>query len=358
MIGVIFDLDQTIIDSSIAYECRRNRNWQQVYALIPKMKPYEKVVELIKVLISNRIEVAVVTSSPRSYCEKILNYLGISNVITVCYHDTDKHKPDPEPYLKAISKMKTRENKLVYVVGDEENDIIAAKAIRVEGIRIISILTYWNNWKKYYFNTVQPDIYCRDEEYLTKLFYNFVMNTQGIGFRKRDLCVYQLFDYYPMRKTHDLLSEAIFNEVKWNNKEVKICKMFCNEFEKLKSMVPPDTYGIFVVPSSTVGTWNSKLTDYVVPRLVKSMRLIDCSKHIVRHTTHEKQAFGGDRSLASNLSTMRLQDKLPPQVLGAFIIDDITTSGNVFGACRQILINANIACDKIYCIAIGGTCRF
>ena len=67
--GVIFDLDQTIIDSSIAYEYRKNRNWTKVYTLIPKMKPYEKVVELIKILISQGTEVAVVTSSPRTYCE-------------------------------------------------------------------------------------------------------------------------------------------------------------------------------------------------------------------------------------------------------------------------------------------------
>lgn len=101
--GIIFDLDQTIIDSSIAYEARKNRDWKKVYSLIPKMRPYVKVVQLIKAMVNQGIEVAIVTSSPRPYCEKILDYLNITGVITVCYHDTKKHKPDPEPYMLAIT---------------------------------------------------------------------------------------------------------------------------------------------------------------------------------------------------------------------------------------------------------------
>lgn len=52
MIGVIFDLDQTIINSSIAYNERRARNWKKVYDLIPQMKPYSEVVGLIHMITS------------------------------------------------------------------------------------------------------------------------------------------------------------------------------------------------------------------------------------------------------------------------------------------------------------------
>lgn len=351
--GVIFDLDQTIIDSSIAYEYRKNRNWTKVYTLIPKMKPYEKVVELIKILISQGTEVAVVTSSPRTYCEKILAHLGIFDVITVCYHDTDRHKPNPDPYLLAISKMKNQKGKCISVVGDEEADIIAAKAVK--GANIISILAYWNNCMEYYNSKVQPDILCRDEMCLMKLFCTLGLETEESGLRRRAFHVYQLFDYYPISRTHDLLSRKVFEEVKEKNNSISICRRFCHEFKKFKKKIAPNTYGIFIVPSSTAGVWNRKLTNYVVPRLVESMKLIDCSKYILRHTTHEKQAFGGNRSVESNLLTMKLQYKLPSQMVGAFIIDDITTSGNVFESCRQILINEGIDSRKIYCVAIGGT---
>lgn len=159
--GVIFDLDQTIIDSRIAYRERINRNWQEVYALIPRMRPYQSVVDLIKTMVDDGIEVAIVTSSPRPYCQRILDFLGITGVITVCYHDTEKHKPDSEPILQAISKMKNQEKKQIIAVGDEEKDIVAANRAGV-----ISVLGCWgnqsirHNWNK----DIVPDVECYDVE--------------------------------------------------------------------------------------------------------------------------------------------------------------------------------------------------
>lgn len=348
--GVIFDLDQTIIDSSIAEEERKNGNWAKVYSLIPLMKPYYGVVSLIHALLERGIQVAIVTSSPRTYCEKVLRFLGITGVITVCYHDTKRHKPDPEPILEAIRRMKNQEGKKIIAIGDEEKDIIAANKARV-----LSVLVYWGNYDSYLYNEVRPDVFCRDEESLLRYF-----NIKGVelgkgGLRKRDYHTYQLFDYYPISKTHDRLSQEIFEEVKGRNNRTDICEAFCRAFEKRTKQIAPDTYGIFVVPSSTAGKWNSKLTDYVVPRLVNSMGLIDCSDYILRHTTHDKQAFGGDRSVWSNLSTIKLQYYLPEQMEGAFIIDDITTTGNIFEACKRVICDEGIPRDNIYCAAIGGT---
>lgn len=348
--GVIFDLDQTIIDSSIAYEERKNRNWQAVYGLIPQMKPYYAVIELIHRLLEYGVEVAIVTSSPRPYCERILDFLKISGVITVCYHDTEQHKPDPEPLKEAISKMKNQEGKPIIAIGDEEKDIIAANKAG-----ILSVLAYWGNYNSYLYNKERPTVFCRDEESLLRFF-----NAKGVelgkgDLRKRSSYTYQLFDYYPVSRIHDNLSEQIFDEVKGRNNRTDICEVFCKAFERRSKKILPNTYGIFVVPSSTEGKWNSKLTDYVVPRLINSMGLIDCSKYILRHTTHEKQAFGGDRSVNSNLATIKLQYELPEQMVGAFIIDDITTTGNIFEACRHVICAKGVPRENIYCAAIGGT---
>lgn len=349
MMGVIFDLDQTIIDSRIAYEARKNRDWENVYKLIPSMKPYTEVVNLIKAMISQGIEVAIVTSSPASYCKKVLEYLGITGVIMVCYHDTNKHKPEPDPILLAIKRMKNQEGKRIIAVGDDDNDILAANRAG-----IISVQGFWGNPYGYSTAKYQPHVFCRDEKSLVKYFSAQGVQTGKNGLRKRCSHVYQLFDYYPMTRTHDKLSEELFDEVKEKNSRLYICQAFCQELEK-KGLPSSDKYGIFVVPSSTANNWNKKLTDYVVPRLVQNMGLVDCSKYILRHTTHDKQAFGGDRSVESNLSTIKLQYLLPPDIKGAFIIDDITTSGNIFESCRILLSNAGIDRDKIYCLAIGGT---
>lgn len=348
--GVIFDLDQTIIDSRIAYEKRKNGDWKAAYALIPQMRPYYGVVELIHRLLEDGIKVAIVTSSPRSYCERVLSFLGITDVITVCYHDTEHHKPDPEPILKAISRMGNQEGRRIVAIGDEEKDVIAAKRAGV-----ISVLAYWGNYESYMCNRERADVFCRDEESLLRFFNLTGVELEKGGLRRREDHTYQLFDYYPVSRVHDELSEAIFNEVKGRNNNTVMCKVFCRAFERTYDKIVPHTYGIFVVPSSTVGKWNSKLTNYVVPRLRDSLGLIDCSDYILRHTTHDKQAFGGDRSVASNLCTMKLQYKLPKQMRGAIIIDDITTTGNVFEACTQIICAKGILRENIYCAAIGGT---
>ena len=85
------------------------------------------------------------------------------------------------------------------------------------------------------------------------------------------------------------------------------------------------------------------------------MGLMNFSEYILRHTTHEKQAFGGDRSVESNLSTMKLQYALPSNLKNAIIIDDITTTGNILEACSRILCSNGIPRENIYCAAIGKT---
>ncbi len=51
----------------------------------------------------------------------------------VCYDDTVKHKPDPEPLLLAAEKLQIKPDEAVYI-GDMESDIKAAKSA---GMKII-----------------------------------------------------------------------------------------------------------------------------------------------------------------------------------------------------------------------------
>ena len=68
--GVIFDLDQTLVDSSIAEAERKCRNWRGVYELIPKFKIYDGIFETIEFIKNQNIQICILTSSPSVYCEK------------------------------------------------------------------------------------------------------------------------------------------------------------------------------------------------------------------------------------------------------------------------------------------------
>lgn len=128
--AIIFDLDQTLIDSSSALVLRRNREWQEVYKMIPKLTPYTGISELIELLHIAKIPISIVTSSPESYCKKVIKQWKWGITTTICYHDTSHRKPHPEPINLAIKRLGITASDIL-AVGDDPNDIIAGRAAGV-----------------------------------------------------------------------------------------------------------------------------------------------------------------------------------------------------------------------------------
>lgn len=134
--GIIFDLDNTLINSDIAANFRNNGNWRKVYNLIPEFIIDNNIIKILQYLKKENIETTIVTSSPRNYCEKIVKYFNIPIEQMICYHDTLKHKPDPEPVFKALDCM--NKSKLIFSLGDDIKDIIASNSAN-----IISVGCLW-----------------------------------------------------------------------------------------------------------------------------------------------------------------------------------------------------------------------
>jgi len=130
---VLFDLDQTLVDSRAALPMRRRRQWSAVYAMIPDFSLYSGIKMLWNHFESADHLTGVVTSSPRPYCKRVIDHFSISVDVMVCYHDTWQHKPDPSPLLRAMSLTCTGPEKTLYV-GDTHGDMRAATAAGVLGI--------------------------------------------------------------------------------------------------------------------------------------------------------------------------------------------------------------------------------
>ena len=135
--SIIFDLDQTLINSSSASALRDKRNWSAVYNQIPKFETYEGIAEALKYLADNKMQYCIVTASPSTYCHKVCAHWNIDFTHTVCFHDTNRRKPHPDPILKAIDKMKTTGDK-VLSFGDRDIDITASNSAGV-----ISVACLW-----------------------------------------------------------------------------------------------------------------------------------------------------------------------------------------------------------------------
>jgi HAD superfamily hydrolase (TIGR01662 family) len=148
---IIFDLDQTLIDTSSVELLRKKRDWQSIYPKIPDLIPYSGINELLDYLSGKEIKTALVTKSPRPYCSRIIESNNWNFDAIVCYHDCSHQKPHPEPILKAIQMLNANPEE-VFSVGDDGNDIIASKGA---GAKTIGVS--WGIENSEALNSTEPD---------------------------------------------------------------------------------------------------------------------------------------------------------------------------------------------------------
>lgn len=133
MKGLIFDLDQTIIDSSIAQSYRDHGKWQDAKNLVPQFNTYSGIIEAMQFFKMNGLKICIVTSSPSNYCEHVLKVWKIPFDFKVCYHDTGRRKPHPDPIIRALTLMSSKPED-VFSFGDKDIDILASNSANVTSV--------------------------------------------------------------------------------------------------------------------------------------------------------------------------------------------------------------------------------
>ena len=147
MAVLLFDLDMTLVNSSAVESLRRNGMWAQVMSNIDRIVPFK---------VSGKIQphqlpaawkeaghaVGIVTSSPQDYAKTVLKRFDIPYDTLVAYHDTENHKPDPEPILLALKRLGVAPKTAAYL-GDDAVDVEASYHAGVH-----SLGAGWgvNNW--------------------------------------------------------------------------------------------------------------------------------------------------------------------------------------------------------------------
>lgn len=152
MKALIFDLDQTLVDSQCVEHLRRLRQWALVYQKIPTISAYDGIGEILSLPRDNGIKISIVSSSPTSYVHRVVRHFGWEFDTMVCYHDTTLHKPHPAPFIETARRLKVAE-KDCWAVGDQPNDIIAAK-----NAGMFSVGALWGSIDKEALKRENPDI--------------------------------------------------------------------------------------------------------------------------------------------------------------------------------------------------------
>jgi len=132
--GIIFDLDMTLVDTSSVFQLRAKRKWAQVYNRLDETKLFDGISNLIA-FSKRKYKIGIVTSSPRKYAEKLIDFHDLNIPVLSGYHDTQKHKPDPEPIIYGVKILGLQPESVIYV-GDEISDIYATKAANCRAVGV------------------------------------------------------------------------------------------------------------------------------------------------------------------------------------------------------------------------------
>ena len=77
MRNIIFDLDLTLVDTTIVEQARHERNWPLAYSLIPQCVLYDGIEHVFEIIRKFKINTAIVSTSPRPYVEKVVQHFNI-----------------------------------------------------------------------------------------------------------------------------------------------------------------------------------------------------------------------------------------------------------------------------------------
>jgi len=152
--GIIFNLDQTLVNSQIADHFRRSRQWSRVYDMIPGFQAYDGISLLLDEIYRQGNPVCVVTSAPGSYCRRVIDHFQWPINQMVCYHDTRSHKPHPEPIQRGIGLLGLSPDRVVSV-GDAEAYTIASRAAGVTSVGAL-----WGSLEAQVLIGLGPDYVC------------------------------------------------------------------------------------------------------------------------------------------------------------------------------------------------------
>ena len=139
---IIFDLDLTLVDTTPLEQARADRNWQQAYSQIGQCKLYEGMQEVLDIIAKQSIPTAIVSTSPSSYVQRIVEYFHLPVQHIIGYHDAKPHKPAPQPMLLALQMLNTTADQAISF-GDRVIDIQASNAAQIE-----SVACFWGTKEK------------------------------------------------------------------------------------------------------------------------------------------------------------------------------------------------------------------
>lgn len=139
---LIFDLDLTLVDTTLAEPFRSKRDWNGAYSVLEQCTVYDGLDLVFDVIRKYDIQTCIVSTSPRTYVERVVKQFNLPVNHIVAYHDAKPIKPHPAPMLKAL-ELFGYQGKDVISFGDRVIDIQSSNAAGIE-----SVACFWGTKEK------------------------------------------------------------------------------------------------------------------------------------------------------------------------------------------------------------------
>lgn len=140
--NIIFDLDLTLVDTTLAEPYRSKRDWNGAFAVIPQCTVYDGLNEVFDIIKKFGIKTCIVSTSPRPYVERVVEQFNLPINQIVAYHDAKPIKPHPAPMLKALELIGCDAQNAISF-GDRAIDIQSSNAAGIE-----SVACFWGTKEK------------------------------------------------------------------------------------------------------------------------------------------------------------------------------------------------------------------
>ncbi len=132
MSAVIFDLDETLLDTAMLRADREHGRWRRLATRLDEVRPYVhmesslQAADLPARVRAMGLRIGILTHSPRWYAERLLDAFGIRYDTLITGSDGYAPKPDPSS-LRAIAEELGVPIQECVMVGDDAADIGAAQ---------------------------------------------------------------------------------------------------------------------------------------------------------------------------------------------------------------------------------------
>jgi HAD superfamily hydrolase (TIGR01549 family) len=127
---VIFDFDQTLVDTRPVEALRAARNWKAVMARASELQVYVGINDLLNELHAGGQTLSIVTKSPDMVARALIKQHKWPIDIVIGYHQVKRRKPDPEGLVLAMAKA-GESPETTFHVGDEPEDTVASRAAHI-----------------------------------------------------------------------------------------------------------------------------------------------------------------------------------------------------------------------------------